>query len=636
MAALLPTIEKPADLKQLSLGELEALCAELRDYIIDVITKIGGHFATPLGAVEITVALHYVFDAPRDILVWDVGHQAYAHKILTGRREKFPTIRQWNGLSGFCKRSESPYDTFGAGHASTSISAALGFAKARDLQGKDNKVVAIIGDGGMTGGLAFEGLNNAGQLKTDLLVVLNDNKMSISPNVGAISQYLTRIVTNPYYNRLRDEIWELLGKMPIGKKRLREMAHRLDESVKNLIVPGIFFEELGFRYFGPIDGHNLEQVISTLKKLKRLKGPRLLHVLTKKGKGFEAAEGDPVGYHGIKGNAGKSKPKADAPPPYLKVFGHTACELVEADERLVAVTAAMREGTGLVEFHKKYPDRFFDTGIAEGHAVTFCGGLAAEGMRPLMAIYSTFLQRAYDHLIHDIAVQKLPVIFALDRAGLVGADGPTHHGVYDLSYLSAVPNMIIAAPKDGNELRSLLHTAVKGVNQPFVVRYPKDSSVRFDPDLTPETIPIGSWEELEEGSEVALLAVGSMVEAALASRTILAEEGIFVGVVNCRFVKPMDDELLRRLKRDYSHLITVEENVLMGGFGANLRQRCAVLGLETGGVHCIGVPDEFFEHGPRSTLLDHVGLSPAKIAEKARTVMEVAEYRPSAAQTFLA
>lgn len=609
---LLNKVQLPEGVKDLSLDALKSLCDEIRDRIIKVVTEKGGHFGGPLGAVELTVALHHVYNSPVDKMIWDVGHQAYAHKILTGRNPQFDTIRQYKGLSGFLKRSESEHDAFGAGHASTSISSALGFAKAMELQGKDSRAIAIIGDGGMTGGLAFEALNNVGQLKTNMLIILNDNEMSISKNVGAVSQLFTRMLTNPLYNRVRDELWNLTGKLPMGKKRIRLLAKRIDEGLKNLIVPGIFFEELGIRYFGPINGHDLEVLIPTLQKLNSIKGPKILHIITRKGKGYEPAEIDPVTWHGIKGSGKSTKPPA---PDYLKVFGDIACEFVENNEKVCLITAAMKEGTGLVEFAEKYPDKFFDVGIAEGHAVTFSAGLAAQGMKPVVAIYSTFLQRAYDHMIHDVAIQNLPVIFALDRAGLVGPDGPTHQGVFDLSYLQTIPNMTVCAPKDGNELRNLLYTALEKSDGPFAVRYPKDCSIKYEPELKPEILKIGTWEKLQDGEEVVLLAVGSMVDNSLRARKILLESDIFAGVVNCRFIKPFDTKMMKELAREYSIVITIEENTRMGGFGANLRNWCADNVKIKESFHTLAIPDEFVTHGPRKQLLDDVGLSPEKIAD---------------------
>ncbi len=622
MNSILGRIAGPQDLKRLSIDELEQLCTEIREYLVNVITSIGGHFGSSLGVVELTTALHHIYDAPDDIFVWDVGHQGYVHKILTGRRDELKTIRQYKGISGFLKRAESPFDTFGAGHASTSISAALGFAAGRDLLGKNNKVVAIIGDGALTGGLAYEALNNAGQLKSDILVVLNDNQMSISPNVGGISRYLTEITTHPHYNRIKDEIWNLTEKMPIGKKRVRKLVRRIEESLKNLIVPGMFFEELGFRYFGPVDGHDLRELVPTIEKLKNIKGPKVLHVLTVKGKGVDYAEKDSVKFHAVsppsKQSAGDEKAPTK-PTSYNNVFTDALIDLSRSNDKIVAITAAMAEGTGLVKHQKEFPDRFFDVGIAEGHAVTYAAGLAAEGIRPCVAIYSTFLQRAFDHIVHDVAIQHLPVVFTLDRAGLCGADGPTHHGCLDLSYMSAIPGMVVAAPKDGDELRNLLHTGFAQQDGPFAIRYPKDTSIKLSDSPVYEELPIGSWEVLREGNNLALLAVGTMVEASLNAAELLQKKGIDATVVNCRFIKPMDDDLLEQIARSHQYLITVEENVLSGGFGSQVNQ--FLLRHLVGDIQIVnlGLPDAFVEHGSRSILLENVGLSPSRIAETCET-----------------
>jgi len=480
---LLPNIKSPADIRKFSPKELQQLADEIRFHTIDVVSEIGGHLASTLGVVELTVALHKVFNTPTDKIIWDVGHQAYAHKLLTGRFDAFPTIRQYGGLSGFLKRTESEYDVFGAGHASTSISAGVGIAESQKHTGKKFKVVSIIGDGAMTGGLAFEALNNGGHLRTPMLVVLNDNEMSISPNVGAINTYLTKIVTNPIYNRIRDEIWNISGKLPFGKRTARSMLHRIEESLKSLLVPGMLFEELGFRYFGPIDGYNIDELVPTLERIKNLKTPALLHILTKKGKGMEVAENDPIKYHGVKPN-GSSNGKVSTTknvPIFQDVFGLLVCEIARNRKDMVCITAAMREGTGLVPFAKEFPKRFYDVGIAEGHAVTFAAGLSTEGVRPIVAIYSTFLQRAYDHIIHDVAIQHLPVVFCLDRSGIAGEDGPTHHGTLDIAYLKCIQDLVLASPKDGNELRHLLYTALDYQGGPFAIRYPKSSSLQFDP-----------------------------------------------------------------------------------------------------------------------------------------------------------
>jgi 1-deoxy-D-xylulose-5-phosphate synthase len=617
MSNLLSSIEDPHDLKPLSLSQLEELCREIRDYFVEVITGVGGHFAPSLGVVELTVALHFVFDTPRDKLIWDVGHQGYVHKILTGRREALKTIRQYKGISGFLKRTESKYDTFGAGHASTSISAALGIAQARDLAGDDYKVVAVIGDGALTGGLAYEALNNAGALGTDILVILNDNEMSISPNVGAISRYLTEITTDPLYNRIKDEIWGLTEHMPFGKKRLRRFVRSVEEALKGLLVPGLFFEQLGFRYFGPINGHELRELVPVLRRLRTLRGPRLLHIRTVKGKGVDYAEQDSVKFHAV---SPPSKPAGDSLakpklPSYNNVFAQALVDLAKRDERIVAITAAMAEGTGLVAFQKEFPDRFYDVGIAEAHAVTFAAGLAVEGYRPCAAIYSTFLQRAFDQVIHDVALQHLPVVFALDRAGLCGADGPTHHGAFDLSYLTLIPEIVVAAPKDGNELRNLLYTAFSQEEHPFAIRYPKDTCVALSEEAIYRKLPIGSWEQLESGEDAVLLAVGTMVPGALKARGLLERQGIRAGVVNCRFVKPLDTEMLRQLAERVPLIVTIEENALRGGFGTYVAEHLHKEEISFGRIVHLGLPDSFVEHGSRGILLDVVGLSPEKIAE---------------------
>jgi len=617
MSNLLPDINDPRDLKPFSLPQLEQLCREIREYFVEVITGIGGHFAPSLGVVELTVALHYVFDTPKDKLVWDVGHQGYVHKILTGRREALKTIRQFKGISGFLKRTESEYDTFGAGHASTSISAALGIAKARDLAGDQYQVVAVIGDGALTGGLAYEALNNAGALGTDLLVILNDNEMSISPNVGAISRYLTEITTDPLYNRIKDEIWGLTERMPFGKKRVRRFVRSVEEALKSLLVPGLFFEQLGFRYFGPIDGHDLRELIPVLRRLRGMRGPRLLHVRTVKGKGVDYAEQDSVKFHSVSPPAKTSadalaKPKL---PAYNKVFAEALIDLAKRDDRIVAITAAMAEGTGLAAFQKEFPDRFFDVGIAEAHAVTFAAGLAAQGYRPCAAIYSTFLQRAFDQVVHDVCIQHLPVVFALDRAGLCGADGPTHHGAFDLSYLSLIPEIVVAAPKDGDELRNLLYTAFSQEEHPFAIRYPKDSCVCLSEEPVYRKLPVGSWEELQPGEDAMLLAVGTMVSNALKARTLLQRRGIDAGVVNARFIKPLDAEMLGRIAQRAPLIVTIEENALRGGFGSYVAEHLRAQGGFRGRIIHLGLPDNFVEHGSRGILLDIVGLSPEKIAE---------------------
>ncbi len=611
---ILDHVDSPADLRQLSGDELGRLSDEVRDLIIEVVEEKGGHFSSPLGVVDLTVALHKVFDTPKDLLIWDVGHQCYAHKIITGRRDNFDTLRQDNGVSGFCKRDESKYDAFGAGHASTSVSAAVGMARARDLKGEKHKVIAVIGDGAMTGGLAYEGLNNAGVLPSQFLVVVNDNRMSISPTVGALSRYLTKVVTNPLYNRVRDKIWELTGVLPgVSKKVVRRMVHTVQEGLKHFLVPGMIFEELGLRYFGPIDGHDMDEMIETFENLTRANYPAVVHVLTRKGIGTEKAEADPLKYYSLAGN-GNGQAVEPPAPGYSKTFGAITCQLAEEDKDVVAVVAAMREGTGLVPFAKKFPDRFFDSGIAEGHAVTFAAGLSASGLKPIVAIYSTFLQRSYDMIVHDVALQELPVLFCLDRGGVVGPDGPTHHGVFDLSFLRTIPRMAIAAPKDGNELRDLMYTGLNGWDGPFAVRYPKTSSILFDETKTPRQLKVGSWEVLKEGSDVAVLAVGSMVQETIQAVEQFDLNGLKPRVVNARFVKPLDERMLDEISERFSAVVTIEEGSLEGGFGTAVLTALSDRGFD-GSVQRCGIPDSFVEHGDRTRLLLELGLTSDKIAE---------------------
>ena len=615
----LPNIQDPSDVKKLSQDELYELCNELRKHTIEIITNIGGHLAPTLGVVELTVALHYLYDTPRDKIIWDVGHQGYAHKLLTGRFDRFSTIRQYKGLSGFLKRTESEYDVFGAGHASTSISAALGIAKARDLTGGKQKVVAVIGDGAMTGGLAFEGINNAGHENTQILVILNDNEMSISPNVGAISTYFTRLISNPLYNRIRNEIWDLSGKLPVAKKITRTFLRKMEESLKSLVVPGILFDELGFRYFGPIDGHDLDEVLHTLENIKDIQKPVLLHVLTKKGKGMvsmnvESREyhDDAVKYHAVKPNGNKPYkiekeiPTATA-PIFQDVFGTLVCEIARNRKDTVCITAAMREGTGLVPYAKKFPDRYYDVGIAEGHAVTFSAGLATEGIRPIVAIYSTFLQRAYDHIVHDVAIQNLPVVFCMDRAGIAGEDGPTHHGALDISYLRCIQDIIITAPKNGNEFRHLLYTGLSQTKFPFTIRYPKSSSYQFDEKGQAELLPVGSWEVENTGEEVVILCVGPLVYEAKKASTLLEKQDIHCEVVNCRFIKPMDFGYLQKMIKKFQYILTIEEGVVTGGFGDGIASWVLEHGFN-GRLKRLGLPDTFVEHGGRDQLLHLLGL----------------------------
>ena len=634
----LSKINSPEDIRSYSNKELHELCNELRKYTIDTITEIGGHLAPTLGVIELTVALHYVYNTPKDKLIWDVGHQGYAHKLLTGRFKEFPTIRKYKGLSGFLKRTESEYDVIGAGHASTSISSALGIAEARHQNNDDFRVAAIIGDGSMTGGLAFEGINNAGHLGRQILVILNDNEMSISPNVGAISTYFTRLISNPLYNRIRNEFWDLTGKIPLAKTTTRTLIKKIEESLKNLIVPGILFDELGFRYFGPIDGHDLDEVVHTLQNIKDIQRPVLLHVLTKKGKGMVSMNmenreyhDDAVKYHAVKPNGKKDdgpykiepEIKKSSVPIFQEVFGKLACEVARNREDTVCITAAMREGTGLVPYSKEFPHRYYDVGIAEGHGITFSAGLASEGVRPITAIYSTFLQRAFDQIVHDCAIQHLPVIFCMDRSGIAGEDGPTHHGALDLAYMRCVQDIIVTAPKSGNEFRHLLYTALNIKDQPFSIRYPKASSQEFDESGQAELLPIGSWAIERHGADIVLLAVGPMVYSALDAAQKISSSGISCEVVNCRFIKPMDVAYLETIINKFSIIITIEEGTVVGGFGDGVAGWLLENGY-SGQFKKLGLTDSFVEHGTRNELLHLLGLDVDGIAN---TIQEMVGYQ---------
>jgi 1-deoxy-D-xylulose-5-phosphate synthase len=614
---ILDKVNLPADLKKLSLNELKQLAAEVRKMIIEVISKNGGHLAPSLGTVELTIALHYVLDTPQDKLIWDVGHQTYAHKILTGRRDSFCTVRTHQGISGFPKRVESQYDCFDTGHASTSISAALGMACARDLAGEKYRVTAIIGDGSLTGGLAFEGLNHAGQLKKNMLVVLNDNRMAISKRVGALGQYLTRITTAPAYTTFEKNLWDLLGKLPrdMGQPT-RVMFRRLRQGFKNLIVPGLTFEELGYHYEGPVDGHDLEALIDILSRIKDLPGPTMLHVLTVKGKGYAPAEDNAEKFHGVGAfdpETGNSRTRSDV-PSYTEVFGNSLTEFARQDPKIVAITAAMPEGTGLDIFRREIPERFYDVGIAEQHALTFSAGLAAQGMRPVAAIYSTFLQRGYDQIIHDIALQKLPVVLAIDRAGLVGEDGPTHHGPFDISYLRCIPNLVIMAPKDEDELRSMLWTALHH-DGPSAIRYPRGSG--FGVSVTePRKLEMGKAEKLKEGQHGALIGAGIGATLALQAARELKISGLNLEVWNARFISPLDEQAFADVFSRYKKVMTIEENVLSGGFGSGLLE----LSNKTDAgaqIRRLGLPDRFTEAGPRQLLLEKNGLDVGHIVEQA-------------------
>ena len=616
-------IESPVDLKRLPREALPKVADELRDYLITVVSKVGGHLASSLGAVELTLALHYTFDAPRDKIVWDVGHQAYGHKIITGRRDRFPTLRQYGGISGFPVRSESQYDTFNVAHACTAISAALGMAVARDLKGENFHVVAVVGDAGLTGGVALEGINNLGTLGKNVLVILNDNKMSISPNVGAIAGYLNRIVHGQSYHRLTQEVEKMILAVPHVGPRLLKISRDVLESAKTLLIPGMVFEELGFDYVGPVNGHNIEELLNVLSRVKYNSGPTLLHVVTQKGKGYPHAEKLPMKYHGVTqfdvstGAFHKAPVKA---PSYTAVFGKAMCELAERDPRIVTITAAMCEGTGLADFAKKFPNRFFDVGIAEQHAVNFAAGLACEGMRPVAAIYSTFLQRAYDQLVHDVCLMHLPVTLALDRAGIVGADGPTHHGLYDLVYLAALPGMVVMAPKDENELRHMLRTAI-GIDGPAAVRYPRGNGIGAPLDPEFKQLEVGKAEIIRDGGDIAILALGSMVYPCLDAAARLETAGIKATVINARFMKPLDQELFSVLAAEKQFLVTAEEGTEAGGFGAQVAALLHDRKIPTS-ILRIAVPDRIIPHGAPNLLHAKYGLDVDGIVERIRAYAE--------------
>lgn len=619
MGEILGRISGPDDVKRLSEKDLPALAKEIREEMIRVIASIGGHFGGGLGVVELTIALHRLFDTSRDRIVWDVGHQAYPHKMLTGRLENLKTIRQWKGLAGFPKPDESEHDAFSAGHAGTSISAALGMAEARDLKGDKYHVIAVVGDGSLTAGMAMEALNQAGARKKNLLVILNDNEMSISENVGALSDYLARITSDPRWEGLRRRTEGLMKEIPVIGEPMARVAQVAHESMVGILSkPGVWFEEMGFRYVGPIDGHDLPLLLRTIGNLKDQSGPILLHVLTVKGKGYGPAEKNPVAFHGVTPfdiETGEIKKKAPGAPTYTKIFGQTMIELGQRFPDLFAITAAMPEGTGLVDFRKMFPDRFVDVGIAEQHAVTLAGGMASQGIRPVAAIYSTFLQRAYDQLVHDICLQNLHVVFALDRGGLVGEDGPTHHGVFDIAYLRHIPNMVVMAPKDENELRHMLYSALLH-DGPIAVRYPRGEGLGVPIDKEFRQIPVGTSESLQEGRDICLLAYGSMVSVAMEAASILREEGIDAGVVNLRFAKPLDTAMLTSVVARYTHIVTLEEGVLKGGVGSAVLEWLA-LSDHLGRVHVrmIGVPDQYIDHGSPKILRSYLGLTPPDVAK---------------------
>ncbi len=610
MTPLLPTIASPADLRRLPRQDLPRLADELRQCVLDNVSKTGGHLSSNLGTVELTVAVHYVFNTPEDRIVWDVGHQTYPHKILTGRRERMPTLRQLNGLSGFPRREESEYDTFGVGHSSTSISAALGMALAARQKGESRHAIAVIGDGAMTAGMAFEALNNAGVEDCKLLVILNDNDMSISPPVGALNRYLAQLMSGRFYSAAKSVGKNVLKNAP----PLFELAKRLEEHAKGMVVPATLFEKFGFNYIGPIDGHDLESLIPTLENIKHLEGPQFLHVVTKKGQGYKLAEVDPVAYHG----PGKFDPSIGLQPPatppkttFTQVFGQWLCDMAEQDPRLVGITPAMREGSGMVEFHRRFPGRYYDAGIAEQHAVTFAAGMACEGLKPVVAIYSTFLQRAYDQLIHDVALQNLPVVFAVDRAGLVGADGATHAGAYDIAYIRCIPNMSLACPADERECRQLLSSAY-AQNHPVAVRYPRGAGVGTVPAKDLEGLPFGKAEVRRQGQELAILAFGSLLTPALQ-----AAEKLNATVVNMRWVKPLDTELLAQIAQTHGRLVTLEEGCIMGGAGSAVAEALQAMQI-TRPVLQLGLPDVFIEHGDPAKLLALQGLDAAGIEAQIR------------------
>lgn len=628
---MLEGIDTPNDLKRLEIKELSILAEEIREKIISVVSKSGGHLAPSLGVVELTVALYHVFDPPRDVIIWDVGHQAYAHKLLTGRRDHFHTLRQYGGLSGFPNSKESPYDPFTMGHSGTSISLAAGVVEARCLEEEDHKVIAVIGDGSMTAGMAFEGLNQAGDREKDFIVILNDNEMSISGNVGALSSYLTRIMTGQVFTRFREEMKAFLKTLPGVGESVSKIVKKSEEYLKGFITPGLIFEELGFKYVGPIDGHRLDHLVNTLSNVRNLKGPILVHVVTKKGKGYPPAEEDPTTFHGVgpfEIETGKLKKKPQDALSYTEVFGKTLVELARKDKRIVTITAAMPQGTGVEAFAKEFPDRFYDVGIAEQHGVAFAAGLASRGFRPVVAIYSTFLQRAYDQILHDVCLQGLPVIFALDRGGIVGEDGQTHQGLFDLSYLRHLPNMVIMAPKDEAELRDMMIMALSQSDHPIAFRYPRGNGVGVSMSGLPRHLEIGMGEIITSGSDVLILAIGASVQPSIEAARLLEKEGISATVVNCRFIKPMDVKLICGLIEKTDKVITVEENVLDGGFGSAVLEMMAREGLWSRSIRRIGIPDTFVEHGSQEMLRKIYGLNAEGIAVTAKELLSAPRIIP--------
>jgi 1-deoxy-D-xylulose-5-phosphate synthase len=627
---LLKTIDSPADLKKLPREKLHQVCDELRQYIIDVVSVHGGHFGASLGVVELTTALHYIYNTPYDQLVWDVGHQAYGHKILTGRRDNFATNRKYHGLSGFPKRSESEYDTFGVGHSSTSISAALGMAMAAKYKGeKDRKVVAVIGDGSMTAGMAFEGMNHAGVANADMLIILNDNGIGIDPNVGALKEYLTDISTSPTYNKVKDDVWKLIGKMPIGKNFTRAMAHKLTDGLKGMVNShSNLFESLKLRYFGPIDGHNIAKLVDTLKDLREIPGPKILHIITTKGKGYALAEKDQTKWHApglfdkITGEIQKKKFDLPQPPKYQDVFGHTIIELADKNDKIFGITPAMPSGSSLKFMMDKMPDRAFDVGIAEQHAVTVSAGMATQGMKVFCNIYSSFMQRAYDQVVHDVAIQKLPVIFCLDRAGLVGDDGPTHHGCYDIAYFRCIPNMVLSAPMNESELRNLMYTAqLESTKIPFVIRYPRGEGVMPEWRTEMKEIKIGTGRRLKEGKDIAILSFGHPGNFAAAAIRELKNDGLNPGHYDMRFAKPLDEALLHEACQQYEKLVTVEDGTVEGGIGSAILEFMAQHGYKND-VKILGIPDRLVEHGTPKELQNECGYDAPSIADAVREMMK--------------
>ncbi|MFD2116052.1 1-deoxy-D-xylulose-5-phosphate synthase [Paenibacillus yanchengensis] len=631
---LLNKINDPQDLKQLTAAELETLAEEIRQFLIEKLSTTGGHLAPNLGVVELTIMMHYLFDSPRDKFIFDVGHQSYVHKILTGRREQFDTLRKYKGMCGFVKRAESEHDVWEAGHSSTSLSAAMGMAMARDFKGEDNRVVAVIGDGALTGGMALEALNHIGHEKSKMIVILNDNEMSIAPNVGALHHYLSKIRTDRHYQRAKEDLQQFLNRIPAIGGKLAKTAERFKDSLKYLLVSGILFEQFGLTYLGPVDGHDMEQMKEILKQADSIQGPVLVHVITIKGKGYLPAEADSHAWHGAspyKIESGKMI-KVVGPPMYTNVFGDMLIELAEQDDSIVAVTPAMPGGSGLLKFAERFPGKMIDVGIAEQHAATMSAALAMEGMKPVFAVYSTFLQRAYDQVVHDICRQNLNVFFAIDRAGFVGPDGETHQGVYDIAFLRHVPNLVLMMPKDENELRRMMKTGIDYKDGPIAVRYPRISGVGVELDADPQPLPIGEWETLREGNSATILAIGPMIQVAEEAANLLMREGKSVEVVNARFIKPLDETMLRRFAEQNKKIVVLEEGSVLGGFGSSILEFYSQQGLYNIPVKIIGVPDVFVEHGSIQEQREEVGLTAERVAQELRAMLPVQIRRVSTSQ----